>query len=308
MFDKIRLTSYERIHKSNLFTVEAKRMIDLLANEQFYMYEMSHKDQILCIAFILEFHQERIVVFINSIQPKYAKKMIYYLAHIKSYAKKTILYLGDELNNKCKKYLGKINYCLDHTATSYIFTPANSLNLSFWKEFYHKRGHKIINYLVNHGFDRCSFYEAENDERFKKYNLVSKLKQQIGQGFSKEFNPFIDNQYDPKLSYIAYYNEEPVAFLCVRVVNGYLLLRMLSVHNDYLNSGAMLLPVSKFVRKVISLYEEDQNMYQGIISLDIKDGTTTHHLLESTLNNIIFQRNHRFVYIYHNEGKKQINI
>ena len=70
----------------------------------------------------------------------------------------------------------------------------------------------------------------------------------------------------------------------------------------------MLLPVSKFVRKVISLYEEDPNMYQGIISLDIKDDTTTHHLLESTLNNIIFKRNHRFVYIYNNEENKQINI
>ena len=308
MFGKVSLTSYERICKSNLFTIDAKRMFDLLSNEQFYMYELSNKDQILCIAFILEFHDERIVVFLNSIQPRYAKKMMYHLAHIQTYTKKTIVYVGDELNDKCKKYLSKIHFEFDHSATSYIFTPASSLNLSFWKEFYHKRGHKIINYLVNHGFDRCSFYEAENDDRFKKYNLVAKLKTQIGQGFSKEFNPFDDNQYDPKLSYIAYYNEEPVAFLCVRVINDYLLLRMLSVHHDYQNSGAMLLPVSKFVRKVISLYEEDPNMYEGIISLDIKDDTTTHHLLESTLNNIIFKRNHRFVYIYNNEENKQINI
>ena len=297
--NRVKCVSYEFIKDSALFDKEAERVYKMYTHPDIHIYiiEERNKPVALCIAYdgedstVLFHFQAHNINLINT-----------FISYFKNKEPKSMsIFIPKLYKTKYEKMFLKHKFEFIDNVHSYVFVPSYSQNLSFWKNFYSKRGHKVIKYLVDHGCDRCTFEEASNDDRFNNLDLLNKLKVQIGNHeFDDQYDPFDKNDFDPHFSYIGYYMGEPIAFLTVKNKNNILLLDHLAVRTDARHNGVCLLLISKFIIHVISDYEEEQDKYFEVSTKAILEKSSMYHLIESSLNKIIFQQREKVLYKYTN--------
>ena len=296
---KVTTVDYEIIKNSTLFDKEAERVYKMYTHPDIKIFTIEERNKTiaLCIAYdgidnIALFHFQAnnfnlINNFISYFKSKNPKEMSIFMPKL--------------YKTKYERIFLKHKFEFVNNVHAYVFVPSLSQNLSFWKNFYSKRGHKVINYLVEHGCDRCTFEEASQDSSLQKLYLISKLKIKISNNeFDDSYNPFDRKDYDPHYSYIGYYENEPVAFLTVRNKNNILLLDHLAVSKDAKHNGICLLLISKFINHVISDYEEESDKYFEVRTKAIMENSRMHKLIEGTLNKIIFQQREKVLYKYVN--------
>lgn len=289
--------SYDFIKNHPLFDKEAERVYKMYPNpaNRIYTLEERKNSVALCIVYesldsIILFHfnskkENLFVPFINYFKEKVNKELLIYLP---------VLY-----KNKYEKLILKNKFEYVDNIHSYVFVPSYSQNLTFWKEFYSKRGHKVIKYLVEHGYDRCTFEEAVNDDRFKNLNLIEKLKERLNNDeFDDVYNPFAKNDFDPHFSYISFYDEKPIAYLTVKHINDILLLDHLSLSKESSHNGVSLILISKFIEHVISDFEEEKDKYFEVRTKPIFEKSMMFKLIDRNLNKIIFQQREKVLYRY----------
>lgn len=295
--DRVSIGSYEFIKEHPLFDKEAERVYRMYSHPLIKIYVLEDKKKFvaLCIAHVGE--ESISILHFNS---KNMNNFIPFAAYFKSLNKKKIsVYLPKTHLGKCEKGLIKLGFSYIDNIHAYVFAPSQSQNLSFWKEFYSKRGHKVINYLVEHGCDRCSFEEAKEDPRFMGLDLLSKLKTMLmNHEFDDSYNPFEKNDFDPHFSYIAFYRDEPIAYLTIKHIDNILLLDHLSLSVGESHNGVSLILLSKFINHVIQDYEDDPDKYFEVRTKAIREKSSMYHLLEGSLNKIIFQQREKALFEY----------
>ena len=291
--------SYEFIKDSFLFDKEAERVYKMYTHPDIKIFTLEErkKSVALCIAYVGE---TDIVLF--HFQAHNINLINVFVDYFKSRNPKTIsIFMPKLYKAKYERIFLKHKFEFIDNVHSYVFVPSLSQDLSFWKNFYSKNGHKVIKYLVDKGFDRCTFEEALNDERFKHLELIPKLKTKMAlDEFDDPYNPFDKNNYDPHYSYIGFYNEEPIAYLTVKNVNNILLLDHISLCKDANQNGLSLLLISKFINHVISDYEEESDKYFEVRTKAILEKSSMYHLIEGSLNKVIFQQREKVLYKYVN--------
>ncbi len=292
---RVSIVSYNYIKDQPIFDKEAERVYKMYSNPNIKIYILEEKNKMsaICIA-----HDGDEIISVLHFHSSNMNNFIPFATYFKSQEKKKIsVYLPKEYQKKCEKGLTKLGFNYIDNIHAYVFAPSQSQNLSFWKEFYSKRGHKVIKYLVDHGCDRCSFEEAKDDPRFAHLELLPKLKEMLdNHEFDDSYNPFTKNDFDPHFSYIAFYQNKPIAYLTIKHINDILLLDHLSLSVGEAHNGVSLLLISKFINHVIQDYEEDPDKYFEVRTKAIREKSSMYHLLEGSLNKIIFQQKEKALF------------
>lgn len=295
--NRVTCVSYDFIKTHPLFDKEAERVYKMYPHPliKIYTIEERRKSVALCVAYDGE---DKIILF--HFNTKRDNLVVPFINYFKQKAKKEVLiYLPKVYQSKFEKLIFKNNFEYVDNIHSYVFVPSYSQNLSFWKEFYSKRGHKVIKYLIEHGCDRCTFEEATNDERFKHLDLITKLKERINNDeFDDPYHPFDKNDFDPHFSYIAYYKDNPIAYLTVKNINNILLLDRMSLSKEASHNGVSLILISKFINHVISDFEEEHDKYFEVRTKPIPEKSMMFKLIDGSLNKIIFQQREKILYHY----------
>ena len=289
--------SYDFIKNNPLFDKEAERVYKMYPSPLIRIYTLEERRKSVALCVVYESEDKIVLFHFNSKKDNLVVDFINYFKEKTN--KEFLIYLPVVYQNKFEKIILKNKFEYVDNIHSYVFVPSYSQNLSFWKEFYSKRGHKVINYLVEHGCDRCTFEESINDERFKELNLIEKLQVRLNNDeFDDAYNPFDNNDFDPHFSYIAYYKEKPIAYLTVKHINNILLLDHLSLSKEASHNGVSLILISKFINHVISDFEEEQDKYFEVRTKPIPEKSMMFKLIDGNLNKIIFQQREKILYHY----------
>lgn len=295
--NRVTLVSYDFIKNHPLFDKEAERVYKMYSNPYIKIFTIEERRKSVAICIAYDGPDRKILFHFNSHNINLIGVFITYFKT--SEVNEVLIYMPKLYQNKYDKIFKKNNFEFIDNVHSYVFVPSYSQNLSFWKEFYSKRGHKVIKYLIDHGCDRCSFEDALNDDRFKDLDLITKLRRKLENNeFDDPLNPFKDNDFDPHYSYIAYYLDDPIAYLTVKNVDNILILDHLSLCKDANHNGVSLILISKFINRVIDDYELESDKYFEVRTKTISEKSSMFHLLEGSLNKIIFQQREKVVYKY----------